>query len=56
MGIKLSKLNLAVSLNLPNAYVRVDRVTGGKLDGQVRNLDHGSILGSWWIGGCLDIQ
>lgn len=34
MGIKLNNLNLAVSLNLPNAYVRVDRVTGGKQDGQ----------------------
>ena len=31
-------------------------LAGGKLDGQVRNLDHGSILGMGWIEGCLDIQ
>ena len=33
MGIKLKGLSIAASLNLPNAYVRVDRVSGGKQDG-----------------------
>jgi hypothetical protein len=28
-------------------------LAGGKLDGQVRDLDHGSILGAWVLGGAV---
>ena len=33
MGIKISGLQLGIDLTLPNAYLRIERVVGGKKEG-----------------------
>ena len=33
MGIKISDLQLGLDLTLPNAYLRIERVSGGKKEG-----------------------
>ena len=33
MGIKISGLQLGLDLTLPNAYLRIERVVGGKKEG-----------------------